>query len=91
MRATISAPGSPIRWRLGQIARALARALGLDDDLAEALALAHDLGHTPFDHTGELKYHVNRWNRLMIGQTSTTGGPPSIESIKKGLKTARIR
>jgi len=38
---------------VGQIARALARALGLDEDLAEALALAHDLGHTPFGHTGE--------------------------------------
>ncbi len=38
---------------VGQIARAIARALGLDDDLAEALALAHDLGHTPFGHTGE--------------------------------------
>lgn len=38
---------------VGQIARALARALGLDDDLAEAIALAHDLGHTPFGHAGE--------------------------------------
>jgi dGTPase len=38
---------------VGQIARAIARALGLDDDLAEAIALAHDLGHTPFGHTGE--------------------------------------
>jgi dGTPase len=38
---------------VGQIARTLARALGLDDDLAEALALGHDLGHTPFGHTGE--------------------------------------
>src|SRR5581483_770124 len=36
-----------------QIARALARALRLDEDLAEALALAHDLGHTPFGHAGE--------------------------------------
>nr|WP_194304033.1 deoxyguanosinetriphosphate triphosphohydrolase [Chthonobacter albigriseus] len=38
---------------VAQIARALARALRLDEDLAEALALAHDLGHTPFGHTGE--------------------------------------
>ncbi|MGE3245007.1 MAG: deoxyguanosinetriphosphate triphosphohydrolase [Beijerinckiaceae bacterium] len=38
---------------VGQIARALSRSLGLDGDLAEALALAHDLGHTCFGHTGE--------------------------------------
>ena len=38
---------------VGQITRTLTRALGLDDDLGEALALAHDLGHPPFGHTGE--------------------------------------
>jgi dGTPase len=38
---------------VAQIARALARSLGLDDDLSEAVALGHDLGHTPFGHTGE--------------------------------------
>jgi len=38
---------------VAQIARALARALRCDEDLAEAIALVHDFGHTPFGHTGE--------------------------------------
>ena len=38
---------------VSQIARGICRRLGLDEDLGEALALAHDLGHTPFGHAGE--------------------------------------
>ena len=38
---------------VAQVARTMARALGANEDLTEAIALAHDLGHTPFGHTGE--------------------------------------
>ncbi|MDE6868349.1 MAG: deoxyguanosinetriphosphate triphosphohydrolase [Clostridia bacterium] len=38
---------------VAQIARSIARALSLNEDLAEAIALGHDLGHTPFGHSGE--------------------------------------
>lgn len=47
---------------VAQIARGIARRLALNEDLTEALALAHDLGHTPFGHTGE-----EVLNRLMTG------------------------
>ena len=47
---------------VAQIARGVARRLQLNEDLVEALALAHDLGHTPFGHTGE-----EVLNRLMQG------------------------
>ncbi|MDY5349532.1 MAG: deoxyguanosinetriphosphate triphosphohydrolase [Candidatus Ventricola sp.] len=55
----ISPQGDHYRTRLThtlevtQVARTLARALRLNEDLAEAIALGHDLGHTPFGHTGE--------------------------------------
>ncbi len=48
---------------VAQIARTLARALGINVDLAEAIALSHDLGHTPFGHAGE-----NAMKRMMADQ-----------------------
>lgn len=56
----ISPEGDHYRTRLthtlevSQIARTIARSLRLNEDLTEAIALGHDLGHTPFGHTGEL-------------------------------------
>ncbi|MGI9050647.1 MAG: HD domain-containing protein, partial [Rubrobacteraceae bacterium] len=55
----ISPDGDHFRTRLThtlemmQVSRTIARALGLNEDLTEAISLGHDLGHTPFGHTGE--------------------------------------
>jgi len=48
---------------VSQIARTLARHLGLNEDLSETLSLAHDLGHTPFGHAGEevLRDHMEKY------------------------------
>jgi len=64
----LSGTGDHLRTRLthsievASISRSIARALGLNEDLAEAIALAHDLGHPPFGHSGE-----SELNRLMRG------------------------
>ena len=43
---------------VSQVARTVARVLGLDEDLAETLALAHDIGHPPFGHAGETALNI---------------------------------
>jgi len=55
-----------------QIARTIARALRLNEDLVEAMALGHDLGHTPFGHTGE---HV-------LNQILKSGFKHSLQSLR---------
>lgn len=51
---------------VGQVARSIARPLGLNEDLTEAIALGHDLGHTPFGHVGEraLSHALARYRGL---------------------------
>ncbi len=59
----LNGQGDHLRTRLthtmevASISRTIARALGLNEDLAEAIALAHDLGHAPFGHSGEEVLH----------------------------------
>ena len=50
---------------VAQIARVLARSLRLNEDLTEAIALAHDLGHTPFGHAGQDE--LNACMRRLMG------------------------
>ncbi len=62
---------------VAQISRTIARALGLNEDLAEAIALAHDLGHTPFGHAGE-----EILNEIML----SSGDRKGFEHNEQGLR-----
>ena len=63
-----------------QVARTIARTLGLNEDLAEACALAHDLGHTPFGHSGE-----KALNRIL------TGAEPTVVALAEGRRRTSAR
>jgi len=66
---------------VSQLARTLARALNLNDDLAEAISLGHDLGHTPFGHVGEetldklfpLGFHHNEQSLRVVDVLEKSG------------------
>ncbi|HOX08098.1 MAG TPA: deoxyguanosinetriphosphate triphosphohydrolase [Planctomycetota bacterium] len=66
---------------VAQISRTIARVLGLNEDLVEALALAHDIGHTPFGHAGERVL-----DRLLRGQGEAVG----FEHNAHGLRVADV-
>jgi len=66
---------------VAQIARAIARALSLNEDLAEAISLAHDLGHTPFGHSGEAA--LNRLMRHHGGFEHNRQGLRVVELLEK--------
>jgi dGTPase len=66
---------------VAQIARSLATALGLDADLAETIALAHDLGHPPFGHAGE--------DELQVQMTSFGGFDHNVQTFRVVTKLER--
>lgn len=57
---------------VSQIARTIARALGLNEDLTEAIAMGHDLGHTPFGHNGE----------IFLGERHPGGFKHNVQSLR---------
>lgn len=74
---------------VAQIARTIARALGLNEDLAEAIGLAHDLGHTPFGHSGE-----KALARILAGEEPSCPLPPgvvtSVGTFKHNYQSVRV-
>lgn len=72
---------------VSQLSRTLARALGLNEDLAEAIALGHDLGHTPFGHIGEVVLH-----RIMKGRDGLDGdlNIDDVGGFKHNYQSVRI-
>ncbi|HCH73947.1 MAG TPA: deoxyguanosinetriphosphate triphosphohydrolase [Clostridiales bacterium] len=73
---------------VAQVARAIARALSLNEDLTEAIALGHDLGHTPFGHSGERI--LNRLNPAGFKHNVQSGRVVDyLERDGKGLNLTR--
>lgn len=70
---------------VSQIARSLAKLLGLNEELTEAIALGHDLGHTPFGHVGERTLH-----RIISGELLKSEGIPNFGGFKHNFQSVHI-
>ncbi len=78
---------------VSQIARTIARALFLNEDLTEAIALGHDLGHTPFGHTGENAlntlcpqgFHHNEQSLRVVNILERRGGLNLTQAVRDGI------
>ena len=70
---------------VSRIARTIARGLALNEDLTEAIALGHDLGHTPFGHAGERLLNSHRARRLRPLPAVPAGGGAAGEGRRAGL------
>ncbi len=78
---------------VSQIARTIARALFLNEDLTEAIAMGHDLGHTPFGHTGEQAlnalcpqgFHHNEQSLRVVNILERRGGLNLTQAVRDGI------
>ncbi len=78
---------------VSQIARTIARALFLNEDLTEAIAMGHDLGHTPFGHTGEQAlntlcpqgFHHNEQSLRVVNILERKGGLNLTQAVRDGI------
>mgnify|MGYP006186524631 CR=1 FL=1 len=70
---------------VAQLGRSIARSLGLNEDLVEAIALAHDLGHTPFGHAGQDALNAclkNASNHVQAGEADGWGFEHNLQSLR---------
>ena len=75
---------------VSQISRSIARALGLNEDLTEAISLGHDLGHTPFGHTGESALD-DALRRAARGRSERPRGLPAQRAVAAHRRPPRVR
>jgi len=99
----LSPEGDHYRTRLthtlevSQIARSIARALRLNEDLTEAIALGHDLGHTPYGHTGEevlsefIPFNHNEQSLRIVETLENSGNGMNLTlEVKDGILNHRL-